>query len=283
MFLGAHMSIAGGIDQAIARGLSIGCTAIQVFTKNANQWKAKPLGDDDIARFKAAWKQAGRLPMIAHDSYLINLGTSDKALWAKSVRAFQEELERCEALGIPYLVTHSGAHVGAGEEVGLKNIARALDAVHRNLRGYWVKALLEITAGQGTSLCYRFEHLATILDLVKEPERLGVCFDTCHAHAAGYELRTPEGYAETFAQFHKLIGLKRLKVFHFNDSVKDLGSRVDRHAHIGKGTLGLEPFRMILNDTRFKRVPMILETPKGPDMKEDVENLRVLKGLWRPY
>ena len=277
--LGAHMSIAGGVDKSIERGRSVGCDAIQIFTKSSNQWKARPLADDEIARFKAAQVELDIHPVVAHDSYLINLGTPSDALWRKSLDALTQEVERCAALGIPGLVMHPGAHLGSGEEAGLRRIAAALDEVGRRLPGYKTGIWLETTAGQGSVLGHTFEQLRTILELVKEPERIGFCFDTAHALAAGYELRTTEGYQATFAEFDRLLGLSRLHCFHLNDSKKNLGTHVDRHEHIGKGTLGLEPFRMLLNDPRFADCPMILETPKGEDMAEDVENLRVLRGL----
>jgi len=277
MALGAHTSIAGGVDRAILRGQEIGCETIQIFTKNARQWRARPLSEEEIARFRRNREETGIEPVFAHDSYLINLGSPDEALWRRSLEALLEEMARCEALDLPYLVIHPGSHVGAGEEMGLRRIAQALNRIHARTPGYRVKILLETTAGQGTSLGYRFEHLARLLELVEDDERLGVCFDTCHVLAAGYELRTPRGYAETFRQLDAIVGLDRLRVIHLNDSEGDLGSRVDRHAHIGQGRLGLEPFRLLLHDARFRDLPMVLETPKGADM--DRVNLAVLKGL----
>jgi deoxyribonuclease-4 len=282
LLLGAHMSIAGGVSQAFARGQSVGCVAIQIFTKNSNQWFAKPLDPDEIARFREQQAATGIAPVIAHDSYLINLGTPDETLWRKSVDAFTEELERCEQLGIPALVTHPGSHMGSGEEAGLARIAQALNEAHARTSGYKVISVLEITAGQGDHLGYRFAHLARIRDMVKEPERIGVCFDTCHALAAGYEFRTPETYQAMWEEFDRVLGLGSLRCFHFNDSKKDLGSRVDRHEHIGKGFVGLDAFRFILNDPLFRHLPMLLETPKSEDMHEDVENLRVLRSLIAP-
>jgi deoxyribonuclease-4 len=277
MPLGAHTSIAGGVDKAILRGQEIGCETIQIFTKNARQWRAWPLSEEEIARFQQNREKTGIEPIFAHDSYLINLGSPDEALWRRSVEALLDEMVRCEALNLPYLVIHPGSHVGAGEEAGLRRIAQALNQIHARAPGSQVQVLLEITAGQGTSLGYRFEHLARLLDLVEDDQRLGVCLDTCHVLAAGYELRTPQGYVETFRQLEAIIGLDRLRVIHLNDSEGDLGSRVDRHAHIGQGRLGLEPFRLLLNDARFRDLPMVLETPRGADM--DRANLAVLKGL----
>lgn len=279
MLFGAHMSIAGGVDKAIDRAVQVGCDAVQIFTKSSNQWKARPLTPDEVERFRAKLREAGIRSVVAHDSYLINLASSDDALWEKSIAAFREELERCELLGIPYLVTHPGSYGEAGEEVGIRRVAEALNRLHNDLPGYQVKTLLEVTAGQGTSLGYRFEQLAAITERVREPERVAYCFDTCHVFAAGYELRTPEGYAATMEEFDRVLGLDRLLVFHLNDSKRDLGSRIDRHEHIGKGMIGLDGFRHLVNDPRFREHPGLLETEKSPDLHEDVENLRILRSL----
>lgn len=279
MRLGAHMSIAGGVSRALERGHSIGCEAIQMFTKNQRQWKARPLDAEEIERFKLKQAETGIRPVVAHDTYLINLGSPDETRWQKSLQSYIIELERCEALSIPYLVMHPGSHLGSGEEAGLRCIAEGLNRTHAATAGFGVVTLLETTAGQGTNLGYRFEQLAAIREMVEEAERVAVCFDTCHAFAAGYDLRTPEAYAETMAEFDRVLGLDLLRCFHLNDSKKGLGSRVDRHQHIGQGLLGLEPFRLLLNDPRFVHLPGLLETPKGPEMLEDVENLRVLRGL----
>lgn len=279
MKLGAHMSIAGGVYNAFERGRSIGCDTIQIFTKSSNQWYSKPLTDEDLTRFRQEQERTGIAPVVAHDSYLINLGTPDEALWQKSLAAFIAEVERCDRLGIPYLVMHPGSHMGAGEAFGLKRIAEGLNRTRAAHPRSKVRVLLEITAGQGGHLGYRFEQIAQLLADAEDPDFLGVCFDTAHALAAGYDLRTPDTYAQTFAEFDRIIGLNRLQCFHFNDSKKPLGSRVDRHDQIGQGTLGLEPFRLILNDPRFRDIPMILETPKSEDLHEDVENLRILRSL----
>lgn len=277
--LGAHMSIAGSYDQAFYRGQQVGCEAIQIFTKQPNRWAARPITPEESAAFLKAQEETGIGPVIAHDAYLINLASPEDELWNKSVDAFQVEIERADALGVPYLVTHAGAHKGSGEEAGLRRIVESLDLVCERTPAAQVTILLETTAGQGGYLCYRFEHIAWLIARARCPDRLGVCFDTCHVFAAGYELRTPEGYAETMRHFDEAIGLGRLKAFHLNDAVKELGSRVDRHAHIGQGQLGLEPFRFLLNDPRFRDHPMVLETPKGPEMEEDRMNLAVLRGL----
>ncbi len=279
MKFGAHMSISGGLHRAFEHGERAGCDTIQIFSKNQQQWRAKPLTDQEIALFKAEQERTGFGPLVVHDSYLINLASPKDDLWQKSSTAFAEELERCAALGIPYLVTHPGAHTGSGEEAGLRREAEALNRLFEAGVGGDVTVLLETTAGQGTVLGHRFEHLALLFELVGRRERLGVCVDTCHLLAAGYEFRTPEGYAATFAEFDRLIGLDRIKVFHVNDSQKDLGSRVDRHTHIGEGCVGLEGFRLLVNDPRFAGRPMILETPKGDDLAEDVANLATLRGL----
>ncbi len=278
-YLGAHMSISGGVDQALVRGREVGCQAVQIFTKAPNRWAAKPLSPEEVARFQEARQRSDLFSVFAHDAYLINLASPDQALWERSVAAFQDEVERCRILELPYLVTHAGAHMGAGEEEGLRRIVEALDVVCAQSGGPEVMILLETTAGQGSYLCYRFEHIAWILERAACPERLGVCFDTCHVFAAGYELRTPQGYEETMEQLATIVGLERVEVFHLNDCLKGLGSRVDRHTHIGQGELGLSPFRLLLNDARFRHHPMVLETPKGPEMEEDRQNLAVLRGL----
>ena len=279
MKFGAHMSTSGGLHKAFGHGERAGCDTIQIFSKNQQQWRGKPLLDQDIALFKAEQQRSGMGPLIVHDSYLINLASPNDELWEKSIAAFGDELERCYALGIPYLVTHPGAHMKAGEQAGLD---REVSAINRLLDagvGGDTTILLEITAGQGTCLGYRFEQLAYLIEQASHPERLAVCVDTCHMLAAGYDIRTPEDCAATFAEFDRVIGLDRIKAFHLNDSQKDLGSRVDRHTHIGAGFVGLEGFRAIVNDPRFADLPMILETPKGDDLAEDIENLAKLRGL----
>ncbi len=277
--LGAHESIAGGVSKAFDRAESVGCDAMQIFTKNNNRWSAKPLDPKEIERFHKRQEETGIRPVVAHDSYLINLGTPKDDLWEKSIAAFIDELERAEALGIPYLVMHPGSHTGSGEEAGLRRIAEGLDRAHAATEGFRVMTLTEITAGQGTNLGYTFEQLAAIRAMIDHPERVGICFDTCHALAAGYEFRDRESYERMWDEFDRIIGLERLKVFHLNDSQKDVGSHVDRHAHIGHGMLGLDPFRMILNDPRFDGLPGLLETPKSKDLHEDVDNLRTLRSL----
>jgi deoxyribonuclease-4 len=277
--LGAHQSIAGGVENALARGQEVGCDTIQIFVKNPNRWASKPLVEEDVAAFKEAAAETGIWPVFAHALYLINLATPDDALWQKSVGALADGLERCEQLGLPGLVVHPGSHRGSGEEAGIARISGALDEVHRRLPGYGAQVWLEVTAGQGDHLGFTFDQLRAMIDGTSEPERLGVCFDTAHAFAAGYELRTREGYEATWADFDEVLGLGLLKAIHLNDSQRDLGSRVDRHEHIGQGLLGLDPFRYLLNDERFWGLPMTLETDKGPDLAEDKENLAVLRSL----
>jgi deoxyribonuclease IV len=281
MKLGAHMSISGGLHKAFGLGERAGCDTIQIFSKNQQQWRAKPLIDQEIASFKAEQLRSGLGPLIVHDSYLINLASPKDELWEKSIAAFAEELERCAALGIPYLVTHPGAHTGAGEQAGLQREADAINRLFEQGVGGDTMVLLETTAGQGSCLGYRFEHLARLIELIGRDERLGVCVDTCHLLAAGYDIRTPEVYDATFAEFDRVVGIDRIKAIHLNDSQKDLGSRVDRHAHIGEGCIGLEGFRALVNDQRFAELPMILETPKGEDLAEDIANLATLRGLVR--
>jgi len=281
LLLGAHMSIAGGVERAAERGRSVGCNTIQIFTKNNNQWNAKPLTDEQVEKFHRSQAETKITPIFAHDSYLINLATPQRENYQKSFNAFLDEMQRAERLGLPYLVMHPGAHLGAGESRGLKKVIDSFNRLHKKTPGYRLVVLLETTAGQGTGLGYRFEHLAEIIEGVEEPQRLGVCFDTCHVLAAGYDIRTPSGYRKVMREFDETVGLDRLRAFHLNDSKKPLGSRVDRHEHIGKGHVGLEAFRMILGSRRFRKVPMVLETPKGPDMAEDRVNLETLRRLAR--
>jgi deoxyribonuclease IV len=281
--LGAHLSIAGGVHKAVLAAEALGADALQVFTKSPNQWNGPPLDPADVAAFRDALARSRVRHPTAHDSYLINLASPDDGLWRRSIAAFLDEIDRCEQLGLDYLVAHPGAHLGSGEEPGLRRVAAALDEVHTRRPQARVRVLLETTAGQGSTLGHRFEHLAQILERVKAPERLGVCLDTCHVEAAGYALFPESAYRATLEEFDRLIGLDRLRVFHVNDSLKPRGSRVDRHAHIGKGCLGLEPFRLLLNDARFQDRPMILETPKeGADGTEmDPVNLKTLRRLVR--
>ncbi len=273
------MSIAGGIARSFARGEQVGCEAMQIFSKNDRQWKARPYTPDDIAVFKAEQARTGIAPVIVHCSYLVNLAAAADDLWEKSITAFTDELERCALLDIPAIVVHPGAHTGSGEQNGLRREADALNRLFDAGIGAQVTVLLENTAGQGTALGWRFEHLARLLELVTRRERLGICLDTCHLLAAGYDIRTAETYTATMNEFARVVGLEQLKAWHLNDSQKDLGSRVDRHTHIGEGCIGLETFRLLVNDPRFADLPMIIETPKGKEMTEDIENLARLRSL----
>ncbi len=279
LLLGAHMSTAGGVSRAFERGGDVGCTTMQIFTKSPNQWAARPLDGKEIDRFKTAWGESGIAPVVAHDAYLINIASPDRAMREKSIDALLDEVERVEVLGIPSLVIHPGAHMKTGEKAGIDRVAESLDTIHARTEGSSSRILLETTAGQGTNLGYRFEHLAEIIDRVKEPERLGVCFDTCHAFAAGYDISREETFGEVFSEFDSIIGLSRLEVMHLNDSKGKLGSRLDRHEHIGKGHIGIEGFRLIMTDPRLVKLPKILETPKGADMAEDRINLKTLRRL----
>ncbi|MEX0979259.1 MAG: deoxyribonuclease IV [Pirellulales bacterium] len=279
--LGAHMSIAGGYYRAVELAQQAGCDCVQLFTKNNNQWRAKELTDEDAEKFQQALATTGITHPIAHDSYLINLASPDDALWTKSVEAFRVELLRAEKLGIGYVVAHPGAYTTSSEEAGIARIVEALDTVHRQTDGIRARALLENTAGQGSNLGWRFEHLAAIIGGVAQGEKLGVCIDTCHTLAAGYPLETRQQYEATIDELDRVVGLSRVKAIHVNDSKQPLGSRVDRHEHIGRGKLGLAPFRHLLNDPRFADTPMYLETAKEQENGEemDVVNLRTLRAL----
>ena len=249
--LGAHKSIAGGFQRGVERAWQSTCDCVQIFTKNNNQWRAKPLTASASEAFQTELARRKINHTIAHSSYLINLASPDDALWKRSVDAFVIELQRIEHLGIPYLVLHPGAFVTSTEKRGLRRITRALNEMDRQTRRSPAACLLETTAGQGSNLGWRFEHLAALLDGVKSPERFGVCFDTCHVFAAGYPLRSEREYRATMREFNKVIGTKRIKAFHLNDSRHECGSRVDRHEHIGKGEIGIEAFRCLVNDRRF--------------------------------
>lgn len=279
MFLGAHMSIKGGVHKAIERANSIGCTALQLFTTNARGWAPKTINDQAAGMFREKAADFGPDKILSHDSYLINLASPKKDILLKSIKAFGQEVKRCDLLGIRYLVMHPGSALHSPKEKALDTISRSFDEIFQSNPKSGVTVLIEITAGQGTALGSNFEEIAAIFDRVKEPERFGVCLDTCHAFAAGYDISNKKGWQKTFRDFAKVIDLERLKAFHVNDSKKELGSRVDRHEHIGKGTIGLEAFRLLMNDRKFKNLPMTLETPKGEDLAEDVENLKLLKSL----
>jgi deoxyribonuclease-4 len=269
--------VAGGLHLGPANGQEIGATAIQIFTRNQRQWACRPLGAEEAAAFKAALAGSGVGAVMAHASYLINLASLSPEFLARSRASLADEILRCDALGVPAVVVHPGAHMGAGEEAGLRAVARSLDEVHQRTRGARVRTLLEVTAGQGSCLGHRFEHLAALLSLVKAPERVGVCLDTCHLLAAGYDIARPGGYEETMAAFERVVGLPQLQALHLNDSRTPLGSRVDRHARTGEGHLGLPFFRRLLNDPRLRAVPMVVETPGPlPEWKNELARLRGL-------
>jgi len=273
------MSIEGGLHRAFERIRHIKGESLQIFSKNQRQWHVPALSASDIKQFRDAWNQWGKGPVAVHDSYLINLANPDIKKSNRAVVAFAEEIKRTSHLCIPYLIMHPGSHVGAGIAKGLQQLTANLDRAFELAASPAVMVLLETTAGQGTVIGASFKELAHITANSKYSDRLGVCFDTCHAFAAGYDISTREGYKKTFAAFDATMGLERLKFFHLNDSKKPLGSRVDRHEHIGKGKIGLEGFRQLMNDPRFSQHPMVLETPKEKDLQEDIENIKLLKSL----
>jgi deoxyribonuclease-4 len=262
LLIGAHMSIAGGLHLAVERGAEAGCAVVQLFTKNATQWRERAPDAEEARLLREAMRAAGIGPVFSHAGYLINLASSRADLWEKSVAALAAEVERCRLLGLPFTVVHPGSHGGDGEEAGLARVAAGLREVITRTPGAPVRVVLENTAGQGHSLGHRFEHLAGLLDAAGYAERLGVCFDTCHAFAAGYDLRTPEAYRETMKELHGTVGIERVFALHLNDARKELGSRVDRHEHIGRGAIGREGFRLLMQDEAFGRLPKVLETPK---------------------
>jgi deoxyribonuclease-4 len=286
--IGAHMSVAGGVSKAVDRAVVHGCEALQIFSKNANQWQGKPLDPAEVERFRARLGETGIAPAVSHASYLINLATTDPVLRAASIVALVDELERAHALGLLGVVIHPGTCTAGTEDDGLRLIAEAIAAA---LKSQWRRStmvLLEHTAGQGRTLGHRFEHLAAILAHLDGSPRLGVCLDTCHLLASGYDIVSEDGYAATFAAFERLVGFDRLRVFHANDSKRPLGSRIDRHEHIGAGAIGLEPFRRLLHDRRFAGLPMLIETEKSPDCNKphrivedplDARNLQTLRAL----
>jgi len=278
--LGAHMSIEGGLHMAFDRISHVEGKSLQIFSKNQRQWRVPALTSSEIELFIKKREQWGKGPVAAHDSYLINLANPDETKANKAVGAFAEEIHRADQLAVPYLIMHPGSHVGSGTDKGLLQLTANLDRAFVEAgNAKSVVVLLETTAGQGTGLGANFEEIAYVMENSAYSKRLGVCFDTCHAFAAGYDIRSAAEYEKTFTAFDKIIGLDRLKFFHLNDSKKGLGSRVDRHEHIGKGEIGLEGFRLLMNDPRFAEHPMVLETPKEKDLKEDIKNLKLLRSL----
>src|SRR2546430_2723618 len=279
LLLGAHMSIGGGVYRAIERGRSIDCTAMQIFVKNNMQWFARPLLPEEISAFLDHAQRKELHAAFAHANYLINLAATNPQFHANSIRALSEELVRADQLELPFLVLHPGAHLGADEEAGLEKIVGSIDEVFRKIPRVKTKIALEITAGQGSCIGHRFEHLAHIIENVREPERLRVCLDTAHLFAAGYDISSESGVRKIFREFDRVIGRDRLVAIHVNDSKTPCGSRVDRHEHIGKGRIGLDVFRFIMRSPRFGKIPKVLETPKNKDLAEDVINLKVLRRL----
>lgn len=274
------MSVAGGLETAIDRAEQVDSDAVQIFTKNQRQWRAKPLTPEQISAFCERFAASETIKcVVAHDSYLINLASPKDDLWEKSIAGFREELERCEQLGVPFLVTHPGAHVGSGRDAGVARVIAALDRIHMELPGYEVKTLLETTAGQGTTLGSTFEDLADIRTSLATPERVGVCLDTCHIFVAGYDIRTPDTYAETLGRFDEVIGIDQLLALHFNDAKADLGSHLDRHEYIGQGMIGAAGFSNFMNDARLAGRPALLETDKGDDLAEDRAAITLLRSL----
>lgn len=285
------MSIRGGLPRAVDRAYASGCDSLQIFTKSAGQWRARPLPSEEIRAFRRRVRETGIRPIVAHNSYLINLAASSRALRQQSISALLEEIDRAEALGLDGLVMHPGSYTDGSEEGGLRLIADGIAAILEARPSGKTRILLEHTAGQGTNLGHRFEHLAWIVDALGGTPRVGVCLDTCHLLSAGYDICSEEGYERTFAAFGKIVGFSRLRAFHLNDSKKPCASRVDRHEHIGKGCIGLEPFRWLLNDRRFARLPMLLETPKLETRESlrlsdvdpyDEMNLSTLRSLAQP-
>jgi deoxyribonuclease-4 len=279
VLLGAHVSIGGGLRMAIERARSIQCTAMQIFVKNNMQWFARPLSQQEIRTFLDHAQRAELFSVFAHANYLVNLAATNPQFHANSIRALSEELVRADQLELPFLVLHPGAHLGAGEQAGLEKIVESINDVFRKIPKVKTKIALEITAGQGSCIGHRFEHLAHIMQNVREPERLGVCLDTAHVFAAGYDISSECSIRRTFREFDRIIGRDRLVAIHVNDSKTDRGSRVDRHEHIGKGRIGLDLFRFIMRSPRFREIPKVLETPKGKDLAEDVMNLKTLRRL----
>lgn len=279
ILLGAHMSIAGGVDKAILRGHELKCNAIQIFLKYNTRWLGRPLSPQEQTGFFQNQKQTGLECILAHNCYLINLASPDEVIYKKSFNAMLDEIERASNLKITNLIIHPGSHVGSGMTQGIQKIASSLKLLLEKTKGKRVCILLETTAGQGTGIGHRFEQLAEIIMEVKDKNRVGVCLDTAHIFAAGYDIRTKRAYQNTLKEFDRILGLNRIKAVHVNDSRKSLGSRIDRHEHIGKGFIGLDAFRFIMNDERFREVPKILETPKDPCDKYDKRNLRILRNL----
>ncbi|MCK4544926.1 deoxyribonuclease IV [candidate division WOR-3 bacterium] len=275
--LGAHVSTSGGIYNAIENGEKLKCKSIQIFTKNQMRWKARKLEDKDIELFKLDWEKSGIDMILSHDSYLINLGSPDKNKSMKSIKSFKDEIYRCKLLGLNGLIFHPGAHMGKGEGYCISKIAENLNIIIEEMENPNIKLLIETTAGQGTNIGYRFEHLRDIIDSVKCKSSIGICIDTCHIFAAGYDIRTEKGYKKVLDEFDTIVGTDKIEAFHINDCKSEYLSRVDRHENIGAGNIGIKLFEVLCNDSDFANIPMILETPGGE--KYYKKNLEILKGL----
>lgn len=280
IYLGAHESISGGIYKSLLYGVEDGCEVVQIFSKNARQFKAKPLTDDDIKKFKETLKETKMKRTAVHDAYLINLGSPNTKNWTDHKEAFLIEMERAEALGIPHLIFHPGSHLGKGDEYAIKRIITAINELFEKTSEFKLKVLVETTAGQGSNVGYKFEHIRDIIEGVDASERIGACYDTCHTFAAGYDISDSNTYEKTLDEFDNVVGLDKLEGFHLNDALKPLGSRVDRHTQIGDGEIGLFGFWLLVNDERFKSIPGYLETPALPNGKSSYKrNLKILKKL----
>ncbi len=277
--IGAHVSISGGLYKSVSRAVNIGCETMQIFVKSNAQWKARRLTKDEIEEFKLELKRTDIHPVIVHSSYLINLCAVDREVLKKSRLAFIDELKRCESIGADYFVFHPGAHLGKGLDYGIKLTAESLNIIHEKTKGFKTLSIIEVTAGQGTAIGYKFEQIAKLIELVEDKKRIGVCVDTCHIFSAGYDIRSEKGCEKTFSEFDAIIGIEKIRVFHLNDSIRGLNSRVDRHYHIGKGFIGKEAFAYIMRNPIFAEVPKIIETPKGNNDKFDLINLKTLRKL----
>lgn len=277
--IGAYVSVAGGLDKVVPRAVKIGCETIQIFTKSNIQWGSRELTEDEIKNFQIDLKKFNIHPVVVHSSYLINLCARDREILKKSREAFIDELKRCESIGAMYLVFHPGAHLGKGEDYGIKLTAESINLSHERTKNFKTLTVIEITSGQGTAIGYRFDQIKKIIDLVEDKSRVGVCIDTCHLFSAGYDIRSEKGCENVFKEFDEMIGIERIKVFHLNDSKRELNSRIDRHYHIGKGYIGKDAFRYIMRNPNFKNIPKIIETPKGYDDKFDIANLTALRRL----
>jgi deoxyribonuclease-4 len=279
VLLGAHMSIAGGLEKAIHNGKKLGCKTIQIFTKNNTQWRSRPLLENEVEKFVLISRNSNINPIFAHTSYLINLVSGNKTTSRKSYKSFIDEIQRAELLEIPYIVMHPGSTLGKSVKTGINIISDIFNKIFSEKKEDKLMICIETTAGQGSSIGYRFEQIAEIMEKIEKNHRFCVCLDTCHIFSAGYDIRNEKSYNKTMCEFESVIGLDRLKIIHMNDSKSELGSRIDRHQHIGKGFIGLKAFELIMNDEKLNKVPKIIETPKGKSLKEDIININLLRSL----